>query len=208
MYIPKSFENKNLYELHSFIEKYGFATLISYTEKGLQISHIPIMLDRTKGKFGTLFWHLAGLNEHSKILNDNDKTTCIFHGPHAYISPAWYKTSPNVPTWNYAVVHAQGIPKKISKENLSSDLDKLVSYHESQLNSDKKYIIQVEYKHKLLEHIDGFHMEITQIEGKFKLGQNRHSDDQKYMLSELFKQQNNYDALSLADFIKSLNRAE
>jgi transcriptional regulator len=37
----------------------------------------------------------------------------IFQGPHAYISPSWYAVHPSVPTWNYAAVHAYGIPQVI-----------------------------------------------------------------------------------------------
>src|SRR5579872_1071351 len=109
MYIPDSFENKNIAGLHRFIETYGFATLINYHESGLHVSHVPVMLDKTRGQFGTLIWHLAKLNQHTEVLNGKNSSLCIFHGPHSYISPAWYKTSPNVPTWNYAVVHAYGI---------------------------------------------------------------------------------------------------
>lgn len=199
MYIPKSFENKNIPELHQFIEKYNFATLITYNENGINVSHIPVILNKTQGQFGTLIWHLAKMNDHCKALNEKIQTLCIFHGPHSYISPAWYKTSPNVPTWNYAVVHAHGTPAKVSKEQLSTDLEKLVSHHEALSNTH--YRIPDNHKTKLLEHIDGFHMEITKIEGKFKLGQNRSTEDQKNMLNELLNQQKNSDALELANFI-------
>ena len=33
----------------------------------------------------------------------------MFSGPHAYVSPTWYRTPGTVPTWNYAAVHAYGM---------------------------------------------------------------------------------------------------
>lgn len=39
-----------------------------------------------------------------------------------------------MPTWNYTVVHAYGIPKKIAEEQLAKDLEKLVDHHESVLS--------------------------------------------------------------------------
>ncbi len=202
MYIPKSFEKNNLEELHRFIEKYGFATLISYHENKLHVSHVPTMLDKNRGQFGTLIWHLAKKNDHCKILNEKINSLCLFHGPHSYISPAWYKTFPNVPTWNYTVVHAEGIPSNVSKEELAVDLEKLVSHHESISNTH--YQIPEHYKTKLLEHIDGFHMEIIKINGKYKLGQNRTVEDQQMMLHELINQHDNPGALALADFISNM----
>jgi|SRR5688572_14573865 len=203
MYIPKSFENSKVSDLHDLIEQYNFGTLIVINKNEVEVSHIPVMLDRTKGEHGLLYWHLAKQNKQSILLNGINSVLFIFHGPHSYISPAWYKTSPSVPTWNYAVVHARGIPKKISSSQLSDDLDKFVNHHESLLNTNKEYLIPENYKMKLIEHIDGFHMEITKLEGKFKLGQNRTPQDQQSMLAEL-SMQNNYSALELAKFIQGL----
>lgn len=204
MYIPKYFENNNINDLLDFIERYNFSTLIAVNNGAVEISHVPVMLDRKKGKLGVLCWHLAKQNKQSLLFNENNQVTFIFQGPHSYISPSWYKTYPNVPTWNYSVVHVYGVPKKITKEELSNDLDKFVSHHESMLEINKKYIIPEDHKTKLLEYIDGFHLEITHIEGKFKLGQNHNSEDQVSVLNELLNQHANYSALSLAEFIEHI----
>lgn len=193
--------NKNINDLHSFIEKYNFGTLLVINNNEIEASHVPVMLDRGKGKFGLLYWHLAKQNAQTILLNGKNTALFIFQGPHSYISPSWYKTSPNVPTWNYTVVHIQGVPKKISQSQLSDDLDKFVKHHESISNANKEYLIPENYKAKLMEHIDGFHMEITKLEGKFKLGQNRSQEDQQNMLNELLNQPNDSTALDLAKFI-------
>jgi transcriptional regulator len=171
----------------------------------LNVSHVPIMLDRKKGQYGALVWHMANLNLHAHKLDGVENTLCIFHGPHAYISPAWYKNHPSVPTWNYAVVHAYGAPCKISAEELSNDLAWMVSYHESQLHQEVDYVLSDEYKAKLLKHVTGFRMEITRIEGKFKLGQNRSQEDQLSMLNEL-RNENSRESVSLADFIEACKK--
>jgi transcriptional regulator len=178
MYIPKDFENNNLDQLHQLIEKFNFATIISVNTSGeIVVSHIPVMLDRAKGPNGTLIWHMANQNDHVNMLNDLNMTLCIFHGPHAYISHSWYQSEPSVPTWNYAVVHAHGVPTKASEGELSDDLSRLVLQHESIINR-LHYPIAEDYKSKLIKHITGFRMEITKIEGKYKLGQNRSKEDQ------------------------------
>ena len=49
---------------------------------------------------------MARPNPQWRSFGDVDEVLVIFRGPDAYISPAWYTDSPNVPTWNYVVVHA------------------------------------------------------------------------------------------------------
>lgn len=200
MYTPKSFEINNLEQLHQFIEQFNFATLISHSNGDTQVTHLPVMLDRKSGPYGTLIGHMAKLNTHLKEFDGSKQALLIFHGPHAYISPAWYESSPSVPTWNYAVLHAYGAPEIVTKEQLAKDLTHMVNHHESQLEINPQYNIPEGYKLKMLDHIDGFKMEIKRIEGKFKLGQNRSAEDQTNMLRELRKQKSR-DAKALADFI-------
>ena len=35
----------------------------------------------------------------------------IFKGPHCYVSPRFYRSEVNVPTWNYSIVYVQGVAK-------------------------------------------------------------------------------------------------
>ena len=57
---------------------------------------------------GTLIGHVARANPHWQAARGID-SIAIFHGPHAYVSPSWYRDPVNaVPTWNFAAVHAHG----------------------------------------------------------------------------------------------------
>ena len=125
-------QSRSITQLHQFIEQFNFATIICHGHSEFNVSHIPVILDRTIGSQGTLKWHLAKKNPQVQILESAHDILCIFHGPHAYISPRWYKTSPNVPTWNYATVSAYGKPTKVESELLENDLTQLVSMHESE----------------------------------------------------------------------------
>src|SRR6185295_11091863 len=109
MYVPASFAVSDKKTLESFIERYDFATLITPSAAGLVASHIPIMLRRSAGK-AALIGHVARANSQWKHFDGHTQALAIFHGPHAYVSPTWYATSPAVPTWNYAAVHVYGKP--------------------------------------------------------------------------------------------------
>lgn len=199
MYIPKSFQVKDITKIHAFMESYGFATLISYNTQAHKVTHLPVLLDRSKGPYGTLRGHMALANDHLEEFTGLNNALCIFNGPHAYISHTWYKTSPAVPTWNYAVVHAYGRPKVISQEELNDDLNKMMQYYEGNQYNENPF--PKDYKSNLLNHIKGFSIEIEHLEAKFKLGQNRSAEDQLGMMKGL-ENSNSIDARALLEFVR------
>ena len=127
MYIPDHFNEADPQRIAALIRDFGFATLISTTPDGPQVTHAPIQMD---GKRGILIGHMARANPHAAALMDGASMLVIIHGPHAYISPTWYLDEnarvPNVPTWNYAVVHITGTVTRIdddaAKWKIVSDL--------------------------------------------------------------------------------------
>lgn len=68
-------------------------------------THLPWQLDRARGPLGGApIGHVA--RQPTMATPGRQAALAIFQGPHAYISPAWYRTTPNVPTWNYIAAHA------------------------------------------------------------------------------------------------------
>src|SRR5688500_17707071 len=111
MYIPPAYEESRLEVLHAFIRQYSFATLVTQGNAGLTASHLPFLLDTSRGQQGVLRSHVARPNAQWKDLNLEGEALVIFQGPHAYISPRWYVEKVTVPTWNYAAVHVYGRPR-------------------------------------------------------------------------------------------------
>ena len=100
MYIPQSFEVSDESVLDDFIASNSFAILISTINGSPFATHLPLILDRTESPQGVLLGHVARANPHWRVFDGKQPALAIFHGPHAYISPSWYVTSPAVPTWN------------------------------------------------------------------------------------------------------------
>ena len=111
MYIPKAFEVTDLSTLHEFIETYSFGTLVTVAGEQPVATRLPLILDRARGRNGSLLGHVARTNPQWRSFDGDRQCLVMFDGPHAYISPSWYATSPAVPTWNYAAVHVYGIPR-------------------------------------------------------------------------------------------------
>ena len=88
MYIPAAFAETDLTKLHRFIEQNSFGLLVSQVDGVLFATHLPFLLERTAGPYGTLVGHMARANPQSGKAA-GQTTLAIFSGPHAYISPTW-----------------------------------------------------------------------------------------------------------------------
>ena len=207
MYIPASFKEENIESLHSLMQAYNFATLITSEHGTPFASHLPFMLDPTRGDYGTLITHMARANPQWQHFTTATEVLVIFQGPHTYISPAWYTSEFSVPTWNYAVVHAYGRPRLIEEQaEIQRVLDNLVNQHEAPraqpwtFNWSDRHI-------NLTKVIVAFEIEITRLEGKLKLSQNRSIDDQVQVINGLHNSPSTADQ-AVAELMVAVRQAE
>jgi len=178
MYIPPAFRIEDTSKLAAFMQRHRFATLITHDGAAPFASHLPMLFHKEAGAHGTLVSHMARANPQWQHFAAGGEALAIFHGPHSYISPSWYKTAPAVPTWNYATVHAYGVPVIIhDHERIVSLLHELVTMHESSFEPPWPGDLPEEYREKMIRGIVAFEIPVTRLEGKFKLGQNRSSAD-------------------------------
>ena len=117
MYIPPAFRIEDASKLAAFIQQYSFATLVTHDGAAPFASHLPMLFHPQAGGHGTLLSHMARANPQWRHFASGAEVLAIFHGPHNYISPSWYQTGPAVPTWNYATVHAYGVPAVINERD-------------------------------------------------------------------------------------------
>jgi transcriptional regulator len=98
----------------------------------------------------------------------------IFSGPHAYVSPAWYEEAGTVPTWNYVAVHAYGTFHLVEdRDGLLEILRRLVRTYEAPRAEPWAFDESGPHVEGLLRAIVGFRIQITRLEGKWKLSQNQ-----------------------------------
>jgi transcriptional regulator len=196
MYIPSFNRVENREAIDAFIQAHSFATLITANDGGIVASHLPVLLDE---KANVLRSHMARANEQWKHFAGAEEVLCIFHGPHAYVSPSWYEEQHTVPTWNYAVAHVYGKPALVDDAELKQIVFDTTAKFESPMPTPWTIPLSEQEITAMLKAIVGFKIDITRVEGKFKLGQNRSREDQDKMLRNL---QNAPDAESraLAEF--------
>jgi transcriptional regulator len=181
MYIPKHFAMAETAACHRVIVEHGFGELVTLDDLGLPFAnHLPFLIDPARGASGTLMAHVARANPQWRHFASGKPALATFHGPHAYISPAWYATHPAVPTWNYIAVHAYGVPKIVDAPAAVKDiLQRLVEVNEAANGTTWRMGgLTEEYLESMMRAIVAFEIPVDRLEGKAKLSQNRDATDQ------------------------------
>jgi transcriptional regulator len=186
MYVPPSFVETDRDTLLNLVAQYPFATVITPTVTELAISHVPLLAQR-RGAGVALVGHLARANAHWQALEAGAPTTAIFHGPHAYVSPTWYATSPAVPTWNYVVVHATGRAHVRDHAAHAADLVRELTerFEGREPGAWSPRGLPDDYLRSSLDAIVGFEIAVERFEGKLKLSQNRSAEDRAGVVAAL-----------------------
>lgn len=186
MYLPTHFDEADRDRIDALIRDFGFATLISATADGPQVTHAPVQLDASRN---VLIGHFARANPHADLLQNGATMLAIFHGPHSYVSPTWYLDEnakvPNVPTWNYAAIHVTGSVTRIDEDAAKWKIvTDLAAQYEA--GSAAPWDSQGLAAHiSKLGAIVGFEVSIAKIEAKLKLSQNRSVRDQENVIAKL-----------------------
>jgi transcriptional regulator len=183
MYLPEHFAERDAPQLHRVVRDFPLGTLVTHSGKGLDANHIPFELDAQRGACGILQGHVARANPLWNEVPDGSDVLVIFRGHDGYISPSWYpskqETHRHVPTWNYEVVHAHGNLRIIDDEKfVRGVVARLTRRHEAAEPAPWKMgDAPPDYLDQMLKMIVGIEIEISRLEGKRKLGQNREARD-------------------------------
>lgn len=183
MYLPAAFHDQDIDRLQQQMEACRLAIVVTHGDSGLQASHVPLLLDRAAGPFGTLRGHLARANPQWQDLANGSEALVIFSGADAYVSPNFYPSKAEhgkaVPTWNFLAVHATGTAEVFSDaERLRALVSQLTDRHEA--GQAKPWAVNdapADYLQSMLKAIVGFELPISRLEGKRKLSQNRSAED-------------------------------
>ena len=199
LYIPKAHLVEDRRVLHDFMDEFAFVDVVTVSPT-LRITHIPSVLDRTAGAYGTIFGHVSAQNPQRAAFDGTQTAIIVFRGPQGYISPTWYAQTEATPTWNFSVVHASGRPIAITDKTQTRDLlARLVAKFERAVGSSGYDLSNLpeSYVARMMGGIAPFRMEVEALEGKFKLGQERADGDRRGVLAHL--QQGGYRERSLYD---------
>lgn len=154
---------------------FPFMGIFAARDAGLFVAHAPVVL-RRDGEGVALDFHLSRNNALTAAFAKGGAALAVSQGPDAYVSPDWYESPDQVPTWNYLTVEAEGTVTPLGEEGLIQVLDDLSAQAEARLAPKAPWT-----RHKMaagrfeamLAGIAGFRLRPYRLEGTFKLSQNK-----------------------------------
>lgn len=189
MYVPKHFSGNDDQAVRNLIEKNGFVIVLSFPENELPfINHLPVVFSSTPGQEKILLGHMAKRNPQWMHFKKNSNCIMIVNGPHSYITPNWYTSGRDVPTWNYAVAHLYGKIELIeSFEGQIDVLKQITDFYEKPSKNPWDFGLPDDLLDApaLTAAIISFKFHIEKVESKFKLSQNRGAEDRQGVLDGL-----------------------
>jgi transcriptional regulator len=204
MYIPPYYREKDHQILVSFMKAHNFANLVSVADNIPIATHLPFVLEERDEKL-FLVSHMAKANPQWESFNENELLV-IFQGPHAYISPDHYEKQQNVPTWNYIAVHAYGKAKIIDDPtDVWNLMERTIHNFEEKFFAQWKSL-SPEYVSGMLKAIVAFEIEVTRLDGKFKLSQNKTKNEQQHIISSFEKSEDSVQREIAKEMKKKMNQ--
>jgi transcriptional regulator len=184
------------------MRRYSFALLCSTAEDSVPFaSHLPLLLDPQPAPLGTLVGHMARANPQWRHA-DGRPALAVFSGPHVYVSPSWYEAQDVVPTWNYVAVHATGVFRAVHDRDALLDIVRdSVAFYEGNRPQPWRLGEPNDYLERMLRGIVGFRIEISNLEGKWKLSQN-HPPERRERVVRALREQGGEDAAAIADLME------
>lgn len=187
------------------MQRYSFATIVTVIDGKPEATHLPFLIKEENEKL-ILRSHFAKANPQARSITDADSLV-IFTEPHAYISPSNYETEKVVPTWNYIAVHAYG------KATLLESPEQKAELLQHTINAfEAGYLKQWEglpddYRYRMMNGIVAFEMEVTDLQAKKKLSQNRTEVEKDNIIHSL-ENSNATNEREIAAYMSKLNDAK
>lgn len=206
MYQPPHFREDRLDVQHALIRAHPLGLLVTSGKTGLMANPIPFVLDAAASPLGTLRAHLSRANPQWRDFDPAQEALVVFQGTETYITPSWYEAKREhgkvVPTWNYAIVQAYG-PMRIMDDPawLLKQVATMTSIQEAA--RPEPWAVgdaPADFLAAQLKGIVGVEIEITRIEGKWKVSQNRPEADRKGVVAGL--REGGEHALRMADLVE------
>ncbi|MFN0113500.1 MAG: FMN-binding negative transcriptional regulator [Paracoccaceae bacterium] len=157
----------------AFARERGFGILALNGPEGPLAAHVPFVVAED---CAFLELHLVRSNPVARALAEPQSALLAVSGPDAYISPDWYATDHQVPTWNYIAVHLRGTVHLLAHEEMRGQLDRLSATFENRLLPKTPWLtakMPDETLDRMLRQIVPARMDIAQVDGTWKLAQNK-----------------------------------
>jgi transcriptional regulator len=141
------------------------------------MAHVPVLLSED-GRVAEA--HLVRSNPMARMLDTPLPAVIAVTGPDGYVSPDWYESAGQVPTWNYVAVHLRGTLTRMPDDILRDLLVRQSAAYEARLAPKPAWLIDKVDEvalGKLLRAIVPVRLDVDRVDGTWKLSQNKTEAD-------------------------------
>ncbi len=160
-----------------YIAERGFGTVVAHEGGQPLASQVPLLVRLPAGGGSrTIEFHVARPNPLHEVIARNPRVLIAVSGPDAYISPDWYTSADQVPTWNYQAAHAVGVARALPSDRTLEHVERMSLHFEERLSPKKPWSTSKVTPKKIeamLRAIVAIEVEVETIEASTKLGQNK-----------------------------------
>jgi len=193
----------------AFVAERGFGSVVAVDAGRPVASQVPLLVVG-EGASRCIEFHLARANPLHEIIAAAPQVTVIVAGPDAYISPDWYTSEDQVPTWNYIAAHIGGIAKPMERARAHAHVEKMSLAFEARLAPKKPWSTSKMTERRLammLAAIVPIEIEVQSIEASFKLSQNKTVSD-AYEVARMLEWRGGAGERAIAQAIQKRLRSE
>ena len=186
----------------AFMREYPFVFLTGCDADNKPVAtQVPVFVDEKDGKL-FLTGHIMRKTDHHLAFETNPNVLAVFTGPHIYVSGTWYNDPHQASTWNYVSVHAKGIIRFGSGDELVAILKRLSLHYENNNPASTTIFdnLSPAYSEPLMKAIVSFEIEVTGIDTVFKLSQNRDEKSYDTIIGKL--KEGDHDAKAIAEMME------
>jgi transcriptional regulator len=169
-----------------FVKQHPFAMVMGVDAENKPVAtQVPVFIDERNGQL-FLTGHIQRKTDHHIAFEQNPNVLAVFTGAHTYVSASWYANQQTASTWNYRSVHARGLIRFFTEEELYEVLKRTTHHFEN--NPHSPSIVEKlpqDYVQGLMKGIVGFEVEVKELNHVFKLSQDRDEKSYDNIVNEL-----------------------
>jgi transcriptional regulator len=204
MYTPPQFKPDRAASL-AFAEARGIGLACAWDGKKPIASSLPFYLTSDNDGTPRAAFHVARHNPLARLVDGTTSWLLAVTGADAYVSPDWYVSPDQVPTWLYQAVHLTGTVRRLSDDELADQIETLSAKFEDRLLPKKPWVSSKMTAGRLeamKKAIVGLVMTVEEIEGSFKLNQHK-SDADHTALAHALAAQADANARAIAELMRA-----
>ena len=190
MYAPSFFQPDRAASL-AFAAARGFGTVCAHDGARPVASALPFCLEYLNDGTPAVAFHVARGNALAALADGKSNWLIAVNGADTYVSPHWYASPDQVPTWLYQAVHLSGPVRTMSGHELGEHLDALSAKFEGWLAPKPSWSrgeMTAGRREAMMKAIVGLVMTVEDIEGSFKLNQHKSDVDHAAIATALLGQ--------------------